>query len=160
MTEHARTNVPPATLSVELDEGGVAVEYHDGREAYYHGIPTPTADSVRTMPRKNVHVLVTDEAGTEGVMTYVNDRTTHDDVLEDTGVGRIILSKNETEELFPGVTVRMDGLAAIVEAGPELVDGRVFVFEEDEMSERSFEIVPEEAVPGDEETDGDDEGAN
>lgn len=141
MTEHARSNVAPVTLSVELDDEGVAVEYLDGREAYYHGIPEPVTESVRTTPRRHVHVLVTDPDGTEGVMTYVNDRTTHDDVLEATGVGRILLESDESEELFPGVTVDMDGLAAVVGADHDLVDGRVFVFEEDEIGERSFEVV-------------------
>jgi len=148
MTEHARTNVAPATLAVELDEGGVAVEYLDGREAYYHGVPEPVAESVRTTPRRHVHVLVTDPDGTEGVMTYVNDRTTHDDVLESTGVGRLLFESNESEELFPGVTVEMDGLAAVVSADHDLVDGRVFVFEEDEMGERSFEVVEDGEVGG------------
>jgi hypothetical protein len=145
MSEHARSNVAPATLSVTLDGGGVAVEYLDGREAYYHGVPEPVAESIRTTPQRHVHVLVTDEDGTEGVMTYVNDRTSHDDVLEDTGVGRILLEPGESEELFPGVTVTMDGYAAVVATDLALVDGRVFVFEEDELGERSFEIVPESA---------------
>lgn len=148
MRDHARSNVAPATLSIELDEGGVAVEYLDGRETYYHGVPEPVVDSVRTAPRRHVHVLVTDPEGTEGVMTYVNDRTTHDDVLSDTGVGRILLEPGEVEELFPGVTVRMDGFAAVVEGDHALVDGRVFVFEEDERAERSFEVVGEDADSG------------
>ncbi len=140
---HARSNVAPDTLSVDLAEEGIAIEYRDGREVFYHGVPERAAGSVRTAPGRHVHVLVTDEDGVEGVLVYVNDRMTHDDVLESTGVGRVFVDRDEREELFPGVTVRMDGLAAEVEADPEVVDGRVFVFEEDERDERSFEIVPE-----------------
>jgi len=158
MSDHARSNVAPATLSVELDEGGVAVEYLDGREAYYHGVPDPVAGSVRTTPRRHVHILVTDPGGTEGAMTYVNDRTSHDDVLTDTGVGRILLESGESEELFPGVVVRMDGLAAVVEVDHAVVDGRVFVFEEDEMGERSFEIVEGDDGSGKRTDEGDGSG--
>lgn len=138
--EHPRSDVAPATLSVRLDEKGIGVEYLDGREVFYHGVPEPT-DEVRTMPNMNVHVLVTDPSGTEGVLTYVDERTTHDDVLESTGVGRVLLGDGESEELFPGVTVRRDGRSIEVETDPDLVDGRVFVFEESELGERSYEIV-------------------
>jgi hypothetical protein len=140
---HARSDVPPATLSVELDEKGVGVDYLDGRTVFYHGVPEPVEGSVRTMPRMDVHVLVTDPDGHEGVLTYVNDRATHDDVLESTGVGRVLLDPGDREELFPGVVVRMDGRAAVVKANPAVVDGRVFVFEESEFGERSYELVDE-----------------
>jgi hypothetical protein len=142
--KHDRTNVPPSTLSVELDEKGIGVTYLDGREVFYHGVPDAVEGSVRTMPRIDVHVLVTDGDGTEGVLTYVNDRASHDDVLESTGVGRVLLDEDGREELFPGVTVRMDGHVAIVDVDHELVDGRVFVFEESELGERSYEVVPPE----------------
>ncbi|WP_121821447.1 DUF5796 family protein [Halostella salina] len=135
----ARNNVSPSTLSVRLEEEGVYVEYVDGREVLYHGIPEKVEGSVRTPPGKHVQVLVTDPSETEGVMMYVNDRNTHDDILETTGVGRIFV-EDETE-LFPGVTAWVDGHAVVVEADPEVARGRVFVFAEDEMSERSYEVV-------------------
>jgi hypothetical protein len=140
--KHDRTNVPPSTLSVELDEKGVGVTYLDGREVFYHGVPEAAEGSVRAMPRMDVHVLVTDAEGTEGVLTYVNDRASHDDVLESTGVGRVLLGEDGTEELFPGVTVSLDGHATVVEADHDIVEGRVFVFEESELGERSYELVP------------------
>ena len=137
-----RSDVSPETLPIELIEDGVAVDYTDGRRAYYRGIPRKT-ESVRAQPGKEVHVLVTDPTETEGVMVYVNDRNTADEILKDTGVGRIMLETGEEEEVFPGVTVRMDGYATVVEADPEVARGRVFVFEEDEMGEASYEIVNE-----------------
>ncbi|PSQ16173.1 hypothetical protein BRD00_11945 [Halobacteriales archaeon QS_8_69_26] len=149
-----RSNVSPATLSVELVEGGVAVEYLDGRETFYHGVPEAVEGPVRAAPRRHLHVLVTDPSGTEGVLTYVNDRTSHDDVLESTGVGRVLLEADEREELFPGVAVEMDGLAPVVSADLDLVDGRVFVFEEDEIVEKSYEIVPEDEAGSDDEDTG------
>ena len=135
----ARNNVSPSTLGVRLAEEGVYVEYVDGREVLYHGVPEKAEGSVRTPPGKHVQVLVTDPSETEGVMMYVNDRNTHDDILETTGVGRIYV-EDETE-LFPGVAARMDGYAVVVEADTEVARGRVFVFAEDEMSERSYEVV-------------------
>jgi hypothetical protein len=73
----------------------------------------------------------------------VNDLKTHDDILESTGVGRVLLDPDEEEELFPGVTVRADGYAVEVEADPEEARGRVFVFEEDEIGEYAYELFAE-----------------
>jgi hypothetical protein len=88
---------------------------------------------------------VTDPTETEGVMVYVNDLRTHDDILEATGVGRVILDPGESEELFPGVTVRrLGGGRNEVEADPAVARGRVFVFVEDEMGEASYELVSED----------------
>lgn len=147
----ARSDVPPNTLAVDLQEGGVAIEYSDGREVFYHGVPDRTGSPLRTAPEVEVHVLVTDPTGTSGVLTYVNDRRTHDDVLESTGVGRVLLADGEREELFPGVVVRADGLRVVVDVDFDPVDGRVFVFEESELGERSREVVPaDEAASTDE----------
>ncbi len=94
-------------------------------------------------PGKDVHVLVTDPDGVEGVMTYVNDRDTHDGILETTGVGRVML-EGDDEVLFPGVTVSTEAYSIRVEADLSAVDGRVFVFAEDEMSEHAYELVDED----------------
>ena len=136
-----RSDVSPGTLGVEIDPDGVAVEYLDGRRAVYRGAPEPTEGTVRCQPGKDVHVLVTDADGTEGAMVYVNDRKTHDDILESTGVGRLLLEPGEEATVFPGVTVGMDGYAVAVGADPAATGGRVFVFEEDELGERAYEIV-------------------
>ena len=139
-----RSDIPPDTVGVELVDGGVTVEYVDGRETFYHGVPEPVEGSIRTPPGKDVHVLVTDPSETEGVMTYVNDRKTHDDILQDSGVGRVILENGEETQLFPGVTAAVEGHAVVVTADHEAVDGRVFVFAEDSMSEHRYELVPDE----------------
>jgi len=150
---HARNDVPPTTLSVDLREGGVAVEYRDGREVFYNGVPGRVASPLRTAPEVEVHVLVTGPEDREGVLTYVNDRRTHDDVLEATGVGRVLLADGEREQLFPGVVVRADGLRVVVEVEFDAVDGRVFVFEENELGERSREVVPASELDRTEATD-------
>ncbi|WP_126665119.1 DUF5796 family protein [Haloterrigena salifodinae] len=137
----ARNNVAPSTIAVDFVEGGVVVEYLDGRDVFYHGPPKPVEGAITTPPGKEVHVLVTDLDGVEGVMTYVNDRNTHDDILESTGVGRVMLDRDDEEELFPGVTVATEGYSIRVEADLSAVDGRVFVFAEDEMSEHAYELV-------------------
>ena len=138
-----RSEFSPDTLSIELTESGIAVEYTDGREVFYHGIPEKVEGSYTTAPGKEVHVLVTDPTETEGVLVYVNDRTTADDIIADSGVGRVLLD-DEATTLFPGVSVREAGYRIAVEADPETARGRVFVFEEDEMGERSVEIVAPE----------------
>ena len=137
-----RNDVPPSTLGVELRPEGIVVEYLDGRTTLYHGVPETVTGSLTTAPGKETHVLVTDPTETEGVMMYVNDRNTHDDILEDTGVGRILLEQGESEEIFPGVTVRqLEGYRNEVEADPAVARGRVFVFIEDEWGEQSYEFV-------------------
>jgi len=45
-------------------------------EVFYHGPPDPVDSAITTPPGKEVHVLVTDPDGINGVMTYVNDRNT------------------------------------------------------------------------------------
>jgi len=137
-----RTDVAPSTLGVALKEHGVEVEYLDGRTTLYRGVPEAVSGTLQTPPGKQTHVLVTDPTETEGVMMYVNDRKTHEDILEATGVGRVLLEADEEEELFPGVTVRQrPGYRTEVEADPEVARGRVFVFVEDDWSEASYELV-------------------
>ncbi|WP_225334316.1 DUF5796 family protein [Halomicrobium urmianum] len=139
-----RSDVPPDTLGVELREDGVVVEYNDGREAFYRGVPQKVTGEITTGPGKDVHVLVTDPSDTQGVLVYVNDLNTHDDILEDSGVGRVILEDGESDELFPGVVVSDSEMRVSVDVDHETVRGRVFVFEEDELGERSFELVAPE----------------
>jgi hypothetical protein len=140
----ARGHVAPSTLGVELKEHGVEVEYLDGRTTIYRGVPEAVEESVTTAPGKETHVLVCDPTETEGVMVYVNDLRTHDEVLESTGVGRVILGEGESEELFPGVTVsRLGTQRTEVSADPSVTRGRVFVFAEDDWGEDSYELVAE-----------------
>jgi len=144
MTVH--NDVPPRTLGVELREEVVVVTYADGRTTIYRGVPQKVSGSLKTAPGKETHILVTDPTETEGVLLYVNDLKTADEILEDTGVGRILLSEDDREDVFPGVTVsRTDGLRTTVEADPEEARGRVFVFVEDDWGEASYEFVADEA---------------
>lgn len=140
-----RSDVPPNTIGVELDPEGVFVEYLDGSDVFYQGVPKKVSGPVRCQPGKQVHVLITDPDGSEGVMMYVNDRKTHDEILESSGVGRVLLEPDEVTELFPGIRARGVGYGVEIDADPSEADGRIFVFEEDEIAERSFEIVDMEA---------------
>ena len=140
-----RSDIAPETLRVSLDPEGVEVEYLDGRSVFYHGVPTRREESVVCGPGKDVHVLVTSPDGREGVMVYVNDRNTHDEILESTGVGRVLLDGGEETSLFPGVEAANHGYRTEVTADPEAARGRVFVFAEDEMGEAAYEIVAEGA---------------
>ena len=141
-----RTDVAPETLRVSLEPEGVEVEYLDGRSVFYHGVPARREGSVVCGPGKDVHVLVTSPDEEEGVMVYVNDRDTHDDILESTGVGRVILERGEETSLFPGVEAENHGYRIEVTADPEVARGRVFVFAEDARGESSYEIVADEAA--------------
>ncbi|PSQ44669.1 hypothetical protein BRD17_03530 [Halobacteriales archaeon SW_7_68_16] len=136
-----REEVPPDTLSVDLREAGVAVEYLDGREVFYRGVPRTVERSVTTPPGKEVHVLVTDETGTQGVLVYVNDYNTASEILENTGVGRVVVADGRERTLFPGVTAAVESHRVTVSVTFEAVDGRVFVFAEDELAEESVELV-------------------
>ena len=135
-----RSDIAPETLRVSLEPEGVEVEYLDGRTVFYHGVPTKREESVVCGPGKDVHVLVTAPDEREGVMVYVNDRNTHDEILESTGVGRVLLDGEETS-LFPGVEAVNHGYRVEVTAHPEAARGRVFVFAEDEMGEAAYELV-------------------
>ncbi|WP_335999010.1 DUF5796 family protein [Halorientalis halophila] len=138
-----REEVSPETLPIELTEDGIEVRYTDGREAFYRGVPQKRESPLRTAPGRDVHVLVTDASEEQGVLTYVNDLKTHADILRDTGVGRVMLDLDEQTTVFPGVTVRNEQHRIVVDADLDRADGRVFVFEENQMGERSFEVVAE-----------------
>ena len=139
-----RDDVPPDTLGVDLREEGVTVEYLDGREVFYRGVPQRVEEGLRTGPGKDVHVLVTDPTGTQGVLTYVNDRLTTAEILEETGVGRVIIEDGDEQSLFPGVRAAVEAHRVTISVDSGAVDGRVFVFVEDELGEESYEVVPAE----------------
>ncbi len=136
-----RSDIAPELIDISLEPEGVEVTYADGRSVFYHGVPTKAEDTVTTAPGKDVHVLVTDPSEEEGVMLYVNDRATDDDILRSTGVGRVIIDRDETESIFPGVEATNAGYRIEISADPETARGRVFVFAEDELGEESYEIV-------------------
>jgi hypothetical protein len=152
MSSANRSDVPPETVGVSLEPEGVEVTYVDGRSVFYHGVPERAEGRVVSGPGKDVHVLVTDPTETEGVMVYVNDRKTDDEILESTGVGRVILDRDESDAIFPGVEVTNKGYRVEVTADPEEARGRVFVFVEDELSEQAYEIVAPESDEADETT--------
>jgi hypothetical protein len=135
------SEIPPDTLPVELTEDGIVVEYTDGREVFYRGVPAKEEGSLLTPPGKDVHVLVTNAEDSFGVLVYVNERTTEDEILEATGVGRVFVGEGERATVFPGVEVAGGDLRVTVEVDDSL-EGRAFVFAEDEMSESAFELVP------------------
>jgi hypothetical protein len=139
----SRSEVSPDTLPVDLTPDGIEVTYQDGRRVFYRGVPDRVPTDVTTAPGKDVHVLVTDAGERQGVLVYVDERNTEDEILEATGVGRVLLGKGDETTVFPGVAVRNRQLRIEVAADFGVVDGRVFVFEEDAMGERSFELVPE-----------------
>jgi hypothetical protein len=140
-----RNDIAPDTLDVALESEGIEITYTDGRSVFYHGVPTKATGSVTSGPGKDVHVLVTDPTEEQGVMVYVNDRTTADEILESSGVGRVVVARDETESIFPGVEATNRGYRVEVAADPQQAGGRVFVFVEDELGEQSYEIVADQS---------------
>lgn len=139
----SRSEISPDTLRIALEPEGIEVEYMDDRSVFYHGVPEKTSGSVLAPPGTQVHVLITDPTETEGAMIYVNDRKTADEILRNTGVGRVLVESDEERSIFPGVTVQQSGYQVEVTSDPSVARGRVFVFAEDERAERSWEIVAE-----------------
>jgi len=138
-TEHSE--VPLDTVGIDLVDGGVVVECTDGREVFYRGAPERVETPHRTAPGKQAHVLVTDASEQRGVLVYVNERRTDDEILESSGVGRVMLGPGETATLFPGVTVHGGRLRSTLRLERDVLDGRVFVLEEDQFEEHSYKVV-------------------
>lgn len=139
------SNVPPDTVAVDLRDGGVGIEYCDGRETFYAGVPQ-AAHRVRAAPGTEVHLLVTDKPPTRGVLLYVDDRRTPDEVLSESGVGRVLLDDGENRSPVPGITVARDHHSHVIEGDPERIDGRAFVFAENEHEERRYELATPESA--------------
>ncbi len=140
-----REPVTPASLSVDVTDEEVAVGYLDGHIVRYTAPTPPTEPPVRTQPRRLVSVLVVAPDGTEATLTYVNELNTDVEMLEDTGVGRVFVDPGERAGIAPGVTAEGDGHAVVIHADFTTVDGRVFVFEEDQFAETGYELVAPEA---------------
>jgi hypothetical protein len=138
-----RSRIAPQTLRVALLDHGVEVRYLDDRSVLYHGVPHRQHEQLVSPPGKETHVLITNETGQEGVMVYLNDRTTHDDIFRSTGVGRVILAPDEQTTIFPGV--RVEGAAGdrvAITVDETVIAGRVFAFIEDDWGESSYEFLP------------------
>lgn len=137
----ARTNVSPVQLPVDVGSEDVTLEYLDQRLVSYRAPVVERDGPVNALHTYEIHVLLTDEAGEAGYMTYLNDLDTVDDILESTGVGRVILEDGETVTLHPGVTASRDGETIAIETASEVVEGRVYVFVEHQLEERAYRLA-------------------
>lgn len=135
-----RSNVSPSPLPLEDRDDGVALRYLDGRVVEYRGPIQDREPPVHAALTYAVHVLVTDPDQEEGIMVYVNDYDTSDAVLKSTGVGRILLEDGGRESIYPGVETEREGERVAVEVDPEAVDGRVYVFVENQLEERAYRL--------------------
>lgn len=142
-----RSNVSPAPLPVERGEDGVTVEYHDGRRVRYAGPIEVAEERVSATTSFEIHVLVADPAFTEGIVVYINDYDTRDDILDATGVGRVLLADGAVEAIYPGVRAGRSGETIEVSVDPDLSDAWVYVFVENQLNERAYCLVtPKGAV--------------
>lgn len=136
-----RSNVSPVPLPIDRTDEGIAIEYLDGRSVQY-GTPVDAPDPpVESTTSFEIHVLVVDADRDEGIMVYINDYDTVDEILEATGVGRILLGDGDSEAVYPGVRVSREGerIAIAVEEG--LADAWVYVFVENPVDERAYRLA-------------------
>lgn len=136
-----RSNVSPAPLTVDRDGDGIEVRYRDGRTVRYADPVPADGERIAANTAYEIHALVTDPDGSEGVMVYVNDHDTSDDILESTGVGRLLLEPGEEAAIYPGVTAARSRERITVRADPDAIDGSLYVFVENELEERAFRLV-------------------
>lgn len=138
----SRSNVSPATLPVRATDAGIEVEYLDGRTVTYTAPPEPVEGTITVPERSHVHVLVVDEAAEQGQMVYVNDLDTADEILERSGVGRVLVDEGENVTVAQGVDLSRarEQVRIAVEYHPP--DRVVFVFVENQLDERAYRIDP------------------
>lgn len=138
---HARSNISPVPLLVQPGDTDIVVTYTDGRAVAYGDPIESRSGTVKANLAYEVHVLITDQDGTEGIMVYVNDYDTSDDILESTGVGRVLLDTEESEALYPGVTASRSTDQIMIDVDESAIDGSVYVFIENQLDERAYQLV-------------------
>lgn len=136
-----RSNVSPEPLPVEREEAAITIEYRDGRRVTYRGQPEERDGSVTATMGYEIHVLVTDPAVTEGMVVYVHDTDTSDEILRHTGVGRVLLDEGAEAAVYPGVHAARGRDRIEVVADPDAIDGRVYAFVENQLEERAYRLV-------------------
>lgn len=136
-----RSNVSPVPLPVHRNAGGIQVEYLDGRRVTYGAPREETDGPVEATVTFEVHVLVVDPEREEGIMVYLNDYDTDDEILETTGVGRVLLAPEAREVIYPGVAVRRVGDRVRVTTEEPLEAAAVYVFVENELGERAYHLA-------------------
>lgn len=134
----ARSNVTPVPLTLDIGDESISLQYQDGRIVTYPG-PFNSREEVSATLTYEIHVLITD--GTEGRMVYINDYDTSDEVLESTGVGRVILEEGSSAAVYPGVTARREGERITIEADAEAIEGSVYTFVENQLEEYAYQLV-------------------
>lgn len=151
-----RTNVSPTFLPVRKQGSQIELTYLDGRVVTYSGPFNSSLDTIEANRSVEVHVLIVDHDFTEGMMVYINDYDTIDDILESSGVGRIILADESVESLYPGVQVSRDGERIRVNASDAPSDIWVYAFIESQLTENAYRL----SAPSDIRTADDSEHGN
>lgn len=136
-----RSNVSPVPLPVERESDRIRLTYLDGRVVTYRGPFDDRDGGVRANRSFAVHVLVVDPESEEGVMTYINDYDTSDDILESTGVGRVLLAEGESEAIYPGVTARLSGETIDVRVHSAVGQVNVYAFVENDRGESAVKLT-------------------
>lgn len=135
-------NVSPAMLPVHAGDEGVEITYLDDRCVTYRATPESIQSPVRVQERSHVHALIFGPDGDAGRLVYINDRKTSDNILERTGVGRILLDDGAEATLAPGVDVRRAGEEIAVHVSRAAGERRVLVFVDTQRHEQAYEVAP------------------
>lgn len=132
--EH-RSNVSPVPLTVERSTEAVSLQYLDDRVVTYRGPFEESQSELRANRSFEVHILVIDPDTGEGIMTYINDYDTSDEILESTGVGRVLIDDGQREVIYPGITATLEGETIHVSLDSSIDDVWVYAFVENDRGE-------------------------
>lgn len=135
-------NVSPASLPVHAGDEGIEITYLDDRRVTYRATPESTQSPVRVQERSQVHVLIVGPDGDAGRLVSINDRKTSNNILERTGVGRVLLDDGGEATLAPGVDVHRSGEELIVHVSPVVGERRILVFVDTQRHEHAYEVAP------------------
>ena len=135
-----RTNVSAVPLPVRRSDDTIEITYLDDRVVTYPGPFQDEGTSLTANRTVEIHVLIVDNEFSEGMMIYLNDYDTVDDILESTGVGRIILDDGATESLYPGVRGSRQGERITVEVDTNAETAGVYVFVESQLKQDAYEL--------------------
>ena len=134
-----RKEVHSAKLNAEITSKGIELTYLDGRTVIYSREPEKVEKHIKCQPGKDIHLIIIEN--NTGKIMYIDELKTDHTILESTGVGKYLIPLKETIEVYAGVLARKEGHSIEIIADFDRVNGRIFVFQEDEFGERAHEII-------------------
>ena len=134
-----RKEIHPVKLNAKITLKGIELTYLDGRTVIYSREPEKVEKNIKCQPGKDIHLIIIEN--NTGEIIYIDELKTDHKILESTGVGKYLIPLKEKVEVFTGVLARKEGHSIEIIADMDRINGRVFVFQEDEFGERAHEII-------------------